>query len=196
MQTEAVKRKRTWTLESEWNGTEHQLYQFYGSWVGIIYSLSICLFTGKIKITMFPRTLLWRLNEVMYAKYLAISFLLLINYYLFFKHFSANTPYYFSLKQISSHCILLPTCANVPALTPQWDCTLPEMVTLLSFSKVSTELIKPSVKVMVSAQQILGMSTELITWTQKIQRACKSRRVIVLFQAVKLGNHINFLMKS
>ena len=49
---------------------------------------------------------------------------------------------------------------------------------------------------MVSAQQILGMSTELITWTQKIQRACKSRRVFVLFQAVELGNRINFLMKS
>lgn len=49
---------------------------------------------------------------------------------------------------------------------------------------------------MVSAQEILGVSTETTTRTQKIKRACKSKTVFVLFQAVKLGNCIHFLMMS
>lgn len=49
---------------------------------------------------------------------------------------------------------------------------------------------------MVGAQQILGVSTEPITWIRKFKRTYKSKRVFVLFQAVKLGNFIHFLMMS
>lgn len=66
------------------------------------------------------------------------------NYYLSFKVHSANNLYYVSLRQIISYLVSFPTCANAGVLSPQCDYKLLEMVTLLSFSDVSTEFMEHS----------------------------------------------------
>lgn len=62
-------------VRKKWDQMPALLISFMDLW-WVIYSLIICLLTHKMKITISPRTLLWRLNELTYpkyAKYLVIS---------------------------------------------------------------------------------------------------------------------------